>query len=117
MRIFGTDRRVSSSCSEVFAVLSGDVCPGVFRCFCAAGGMSFRFSENRGLMFGYLLLFHDSFILFHVKNNVVQHAYYYHNTFAPHCFCGLAGREMVCAVMEVSRRFLVCLSGLGVVVW
>ena len=76
----------------------------LFRCFRAAGGMSFRFSVNRGLMCGYLLLFHDSFIIFHVKNNAVQHAYYYHNTFAPHCFCGLAGREMVCAGMEVPAQ-------------
>ena len=77
---------------------------------------SFRFSVDIGLMCGSLLLFHDSFIIFHVKNNAVQHAYYYHNTFAPHCFCGLAGREMVCAVMGVSRRFLVCLGVSWVVV-
>ena len=98
------------SCCGIFAVLSGDVCPALPAIFRAAGGMSFRFSANIGLMCGYLLLFHDSFIIFHVKNNAVQHAYYYHNTFAPHCFCGLTGREVFCAVMGVSRRFLVCLG-------
>ena len=61
-------------------------------------------------MCGHIILFYDSFIIFHVKNNAVQHAYYYHNTFAPHCFCGLTGREVFCAVMGVSRRFLVCLG-------
>ena len=76
----------------------------LFRCFRASGVLSFRFSVDRGLMCGYLLLFHDSFIIFHVKNNAVQHAYYYHNTFAPHCFCGLAGREVFCAVMGVPAQ-------------
>ena len=92
------------SCCGIFAVLSGDMCPALPAIFLAAGGMSFRFSANIGLMCGYLLLFHDSFIIFHVKNNAVQHAYYYHNTFAPHCFCGLTGREVFCAVMEVPAQ-------------
>ena len=96
----------------------------LFRCFRAAGGMSFRFSVKSVCPSKYLLIFSDSFIFFQVKNNAVQHAYYYHNTFAPHCFCGCFWRvqfraddEGFVRMMKVSRRFLVCLSGLGVVVW
>ena len=117
VRIFCTDRRVSRFLLRVFCGFVRRYVSGNFRCFRAAGGMSFRFSANIGLMCGYLLLFHDSFIIFHVKNNAVQHAYYYHNTFAPHCFCGLTGREMVCAVMGVPAQIFwfvwVCVVLLG----
>ncbi len=60
--VFCADRRFSGTPAVLFPVFSGGF-------FCTAGFLSAAFSANRGLMCGYLLLFHDSFIIFHVKNN------------------------------------------------